>query len=321
MVDKRKIDSIRSYLLSSKRVFLNNIVVALPGNVSLIGAGGKPIQGNIPKLEVGKVVLERRFNSIGIIDGQHRVFSYHEGGKDDASVKQLRERQDLLVTGVVFPSDMTDADRVKVQAEIFLEINSKQTSASTDLIQDLSVLTSPYSEISIARQVLRQIGASGALRGKFARYGGDKGRLKTSSVVSYGVRPLVKFSGSDSLFAKWSNSKKADLVAGKAGSPVEEYVKHSSQAVAVVFSAMKETVSQPWIVSSKKAPGILSTTFVNGVLVLTRYLVANGKSLERESLVKSFKKLQGFDFSPYKSSQYGAMGRAMYKAIFGVSPP
>lgn len=325
MIDKKKIDSVRDHLLASKRVFLNNIIVALPEDTILRSLDKNVLDlKKFAKLTDGTIELPQKFNCIGIIDGQHRVFSYHEGGKQDEEMNILRQRQDLLVTGVVFPPGLTDAERLKTQAEIFLEINSKQTSANSELIQELLVVISPYSEISIARQVLNRLNTNGALAGKFARSAGDVGRLKTSSVVSYGLRQLLKFDGSDTLFKSWVNSEKLVLKNGGKGAPLEQYLAHSSATISTVFSAVKVNIQGKWDTTRNDEAGVLSTTFVNGILVLMRRMAEAGVVFEFDAMKDQFSKLSTFDFSPFKSSQYGEMGKQLFVLLYpqlAVSQP
>jgi len=94
MIQKRKIESIRNYLRTENRVFINNIIVTLPDNTKLSNQEGKPIRSmQLTKTEPVSIELPKEYNSIGLIDGQHRVFSYHEGGQhEDEIFRQLRRR-------------------------------------------------------------------------------------------------------------------------------------------------------------------------------------------------------------------------------------
>jgi hypothetical protein len=99
-------------------------------------------------------LLPYEYNSIGLIDGQHRVFSYYEGGRDEAKISVLRVQQNLLVTGVIYPSNISRAERSKFEATLFLEINATQTNAKSDLKQAIGVLLQPFSQDSIARRIV-----------------------------------------------------------------------------------------------------------------------------------------------------------------------
>jgi DNA modification methylase len=61
---------------------------------------------------------------VGIIDGQHRVFCYHEGSDVlEPKIAILRKRQHLLVTGIIYPSGIKEQARLEFEARLFLEIN------------------------------------------------------------------------------------------------------------------------------------------------------------------------------------------------------
>jgi hypothetical protein len=136
MIQKTKIESIRKYLRTENRVFINNIIVTLPNNTKLNDDHGEPIRFlDLTKTEPVKIELPKEYNSIGLIDGQHRVFSYYEGGEHEDEIAVLRKQQNLLVTGVVYPSNLSSAEKTQFEAKLFLEINSTQTKPRSDLRQ------------------------------------------------------------------------------------------------------------------------------------------------------------------------------------------
>jgi hypothetical protein len=130
---RSKIAKMRRYLIDQKRVFVNNIIVTLPSNTALNDPKGKGT--NIPEKDLNKaqaiiVSIPVGYSVIGIIDGQHRVFCYHEG--DDALEPKIalhRKRQHLLVTGIIYPPDIKEKARLEFEARLFLEINDTQRGA------------------------------------------------------------------------------------------------------------------------------------------------------------------------------------------------
>jgi hypothetical protein len=117
-------------------------------------------------------------NSIGIIDGQHRVFAYHQTDPDDLEIKKLRVQQNLLVTGIIYPSNTHELDREKFEARLFLEINSNQTNAKTELKQAIGLVIDPFSNESIAARVLKGLSADGPLSHFMGQNFYDVGQLK-----------------------------------------------------------------------------------------------------------------------------------------------
>ena len=77
---KGKIGKMREYLAAERRVFVNNIIATLPDDTRYLDASGAQVAPeDLSKTATITVELRRQLGSIGLIDGQHRVFAYHEG--------------------------------------------------------------------------------------------------------------------------------------------------------------------------------------------------------------------------------------------------
>ena len=101
MISKSKIEAIRTYLKKQKRVFINNIIVTLPPEVQPLNEKLQTVDpASLKHTAPVTIKLPDRPNSIGIVDGQHRVFAYHETANDDEQIARLRIQQNLLVTGI-----------------------------------------------------------------------------------------------------------------------------------------------------------------------------------------------------------------------------
>lgn len=158
----------RQYLAQDERVFINNVIVSLPPTTKVLDPETKRQLDfrNITKTTPITVEIPIHFNSIGVIDGQHRVFSYHEG--EDVYEKQIapkRKKQQLLVTGVVYPEVLSDEEQRGFEAQLFLEINDKQTRTRADLRQAIEAIVNPFSVIAISRSVITRLAANGPLCG------------------------------------------------------------------------------------------------------------------------------------------------------------
>lgn len=78
-------------MLDKKGVAINNIIVTLPASTKVLDLAHKQIETDkIKAVQTSKVELPTDFNSIGIIDGQHRVFSYYEGGVNEPQMAVLK---------------------------------------------------------------------------------------------------------------------------------------------------------------------------------------------------------------------------------------
>ncbi|MEQ1933717.1 MAG: hypothetical protein ABL962_07550 [Fimbriimonadaceae bacterium] len=318
MISPKKIAAIRSFLRRKQRVFLNNMIVTLPADTRIVDENDDPIDSSkISTTQPARVLLPQEFNSVGLIDGQHRIYSYHEGGKFDHDIAPLRNKLNLLVTGVLYPKGLSEADRTKFEAEIFLEINSTQTGASSEVKQVITTLLNPFDPDAIAKRVLTRLDRSGALERKFLSYFYDKERVKTTSVVSYGLRHLVNPQSAASLFHRWTHASKSVLLAGEDLELLQDYVDYCFMRTNEWFLALKKQIGDSrWTYDKKVADHALNATNVIGMINCFRAVVRNGDKLQLADFEKHLVGVEKFGFKSYKSSQYGAMGKAMYAKFY-----
>lgn len=315
MILKSKISSVRKYLKERRRVFINNIIVTLPNDTKLLDDNDDTIKPkDIQKTQPGTIQLPARFNSVGLVDGQHRVFSYHEGGLYDEDIATLRDQQNLLVTGIVFPPNMDEKAKLKFEATLFLEINSTQTNARSELIHEINLVINPYSADSIAKRVMNHLNDNhGPLRDEFERYFFEKGKLKTTSVVSFALRPLVNPTSKNSLFSIWKHDGKIAIIEESSSDILTEYVKFCSAEINKIFSAVKANIpSERWTADRKQADRFLTTSNVNGILSALRRLAASGNLYDFEVYREWLSGIKHFKFDDFKSSQYNRMGGMLY---------
>jgi DGQHR domain-containing protein len=327
---KGRMKEMRKYLTTEERVFVNNIIVTLPKETKLNEPGEEGKNIDTKALEkVRDVVISVPFKSdvIGIIDGQHRVFCYHEGDDQyEKKISKLRDRQNLLVTGVIYPSGYSEPDKRRFEAKLFLEINDKQRRARSELKHSIELILSPYSTIAIAKAVVSRMNANGALRLMLQTNYFDPPRLiRTSSIVSYGLRPLLKLEGSDSLFSAWTNPQKQKLVElqkAKADpahlDPILGlYIEYCHGSINdIVLAARKRLGSEKWALADKPKDRFLTPTLINGLIVCLRFIIENGKPLSESTYEKKFSELEKIDIGKYRSSSWKALGAAIYKKCF-----
>jgi len=323
MISTNKVTAVRKYLREQRRVFINNIIVTLPDDTKLLDDDGNTID---PKLlqetQPGRIQIPERFNTIGIIDGQHRVFSYHEGGLFDDDISVLREQQNLLVTGIVFPKNMTSNERLKFEAKLFLEINANQTNAKSDLKQEISLVINPFAPESIAKSVVNYLNDKhGPLTDQFERFFFEKELLKTTSVVSFAIRPLTNPTTKQSLFGLWQEPEKQLLLSDERFDLLEKYVAFCSAEISKIFSAVKENIPKDrWTADRKVSGYFLTTANVNGVIGCLRRIVAAGSLYAFSDYQHRLKNIGQFKFGSYRSSQYNRMGEKLFETYFGDGP-
>lgn len=265
-------------------------------------------------------------NIIGIIDGQHRTYAYHEGDDQyETLISEQRKIQNLLVTGILFPSSESIQKRLNFEANLFLEINSNQTNASSQLKQEIELMLSPFSSVAIAKKILAGLNKSGPLSNLIEQYWYEKGKIKTASIVSYALKPLIKIEdikARDSIYFIWSNKDKQKLKIrnNEEYQLLNEYIDFSIEKIRDLFIAVKDNLSHDqWqTYNSQTSQGILTVTFINGVLNLLRLLIENNKVTTIDIYRKQLKGIKDFKFKSFKSSQYRKMGESLYNTYFAV---
>lgn len=321
IIQKTKIKQMRKYLADEKRVFVNNIIVSLPKDSKIEPVGSEETSAG--KADLVTIELPMRFDTIGIIDGQHRLFCYHESsGNDDEKIERLRTRQHLLVTGILFPADMSEQSRSIHEAKLFLEINDKQARARASLKQDIEALVKPCSTISIAKSIVEKMASTGIYKDMLqTNYFDPPIKIKTSSIVNYGLKPLIKFSGNDSLFSSWNNENKNNL---KLQDPyttsqlLTDYIEYCNTTIRDFFVSAKTAMTElgAWDLSDEKKSPLLNPTAINGLINCLRLIIENKKDINRQFFDSGIEKINSIDFTIYRSSNWRKLGEDIYNVCF-----
>lgn len=336
MLDSKKISNMRKYLSEENRVFINNIITTISENdiklfadkdrrkEIIIGEDGNFLESiNHTNVTPAFIDIQNRCNIIGIIDGQHRTYAYYEGDDSyESQISQLRKIQNLLVTGIIFPRNENNENRLKFESKLFLEINANQKKVGQLIQQEIQMQTMPFSNIAIGKSILNILNEHGPLSNQIEMYTYERGKIKTASIVSFGLKPLIKVDKfkNDTLFKVWQHDQKDDLLNPDCQNYdlLNDYKKYCAQKISAVLSAFKthlgSTIWKPY--DAKTSTGVLTVTFINGVLNLTRLLIENSKLTDIDTYVKHLESVSDFDFKQYKSSQYRRMGEDLYKKFF-----
>lgn len=318
IINASKIGKMREYLYNEKRVFVNNIIgsisiddLSLYYNDTLLefDENGNVKNRTITDVIPVKIKIKDKCNIIRLIDGQHRTYSYYEGNdKYEQVISIQRKKQNLLLTIVVFPKSITETARVQFEAQLF---------------QEIACLLNPFSTTAIAKKVLHNLASRNRTlvdRVMLNPLDGDMALLKTASIVSYGLSPLIKVGEgkTDSIYAIWDNPDKILLKDEKDYRLLEQYIDFCVCKIDELLSAVKMNLhSVSWTVYSKKNPnGFLSVTSVNGLLNLLRILIENNQACGRDFYKEHLLDIEKHDTRKYKSSQYRSMGIDLYNSYF-----
>lgn len=324
LIEKEKISSIRRFLANSGQAFYNNIIVGLPNTVRFIDASNNYVSiDKIGDLENCKLSIPEEWNSICVIDGQHRIFAHYEGPENDKlepRISALRKKLHLLVTGLIFPEDMSPIEIAQIQSRIFLEINSNAKSVPADVLLHIEMISNPFSEVGLARRVIERLNKEKIFLNKFELSSIDDSKIKVASIIKFALRYLVTLAplgGKSSLFSYWDEDKKKYLL-NKDEQALNQYIEFCTENLRLYFSAIKKRFHIEWHDSNSK---LLSVISINGfIIAYTRQLSVNGLK-DFDFFDKAFQKLV-IDFSkggfPYTSSQYKKFSDQIITDAFGL---
>jgi hypothetical protein len=220
---------------------------------------------------------------------------------------------------------------LKFEAKLFLEINSNQTRTRPALTQDIEMIVRPFSGIAVARKIIGILSAKGAYKDMFhTSYFDASNKIKTSSIVSYGLRPLVKFEGDDTLFKVFSNPEKLKLAEfteypkrqRRAGAdPMDllaEYIEFCGLSISRYLTAAKIAYgADGWALDADPRSELLRPTVINGLIASLRLLIKNEVPLTEASFKSGFSKIRKIKFSDYRSSAWQELGKEIFKQCFG----
>ncbi len=324
LIEKGKIKNIRNFLASRGEAFYNNIIVALPDSVAFRDEAHQyktieefgELEGNC------QLILPKEMNSICVIDGQHRIFAHYESGipsKQEKVIAELRKQLHLLVTGLVFPKDMSQEERARIQSEIFLDINSNAKLVPQNVLLQIKRINNPIADESIAQFVIELLNKQGVFQNLLQISTLDNGKIKTASIVKFALRYLVTVTLAEdkySLFYYWNGDKDALLAMDR--NAIEDYVKFCAATLRNYFGAIKKNLRRQWDDSDSK---LLSVISINGfIIALTRQLSINGVN-DFDFYDRIF---NGWtvDFSKagfkYTSSQYRKFSTQILKEVFHI---
>lgn len=321
LIEKDKVKSIRAFLAQKGEAFYNNIIVALPDNVTFEDDAGTPILvENIGDFQHCKLVLPDEMNSICIIDGQHRIFAHYEAPateKYELQIAPLRRQLHLLVTGLIFPTEMKKPERKQIQSQIFLDINDNTKKVAPNVLTHIEMVKDPFSDIGLARRVIERLNKKRVFLNRFELSALDESKIKVASIIKFALRYLVTVTpaeGKTSLYAYWQGNKEAFQQNDEAS--LNDYIEFCANSIDLYFSAIRDAFKSSW---NDPASKMLSVISINGfIIAFNRQLNKYGVS-DYPFYSSCLRKLS-IDFSkngfPYTSSQYRKFsGRILAEAF------
>ncbi len=324
LVEKEKIKSIRAFLATKGEAFYNNIIVALPDGVRFENDDGDTISvDKIGDFQHCKLVLPDLMNSVCVIDGQHRIFAHYEAPiteKYEAKIAPLRQQLHLLVTGLIFPQDMVDAERKQIQSEIFLDINDNTKKVAANVLTHIEMIKDPFSDVGLARRVLERLNKERVFLNRFELSALDESKIKVASIIKFALRYLVTVSpaeGKASLYEQWQGDKDAFSLKNEAA--LNAYIDFCAKRIDLYFSTIRDTFKAEWNDPTSK---LLSVISINGfIIAFNRQLRKNGikdYAFYNQCLKQLSVSFSKADF-PYTSSQYRKFSNQILTEAFGFT--
>ena len=269
LIEKDKVKSIRAFLAQKGEAFYNNIIVALPDNVTFEDDAGTPILvENIGDFQHCKLVLPDEMNSICIIDGQHRIFAHYEAPateKYELQIAPLRRQLHLLVTGLIFPTEMKEPERKQIQSQIFLDINDNTKKVAPNVLTHIEMVKDSFSDIGLARRVIERLNKKRVFLNRFELSALDESKIKVASIIKFALRYLVTVTpaeGKTSLYAYWQGNKEAFQQKDEAS--LNDYIEFCANSIDLYFSAIRDAFKSSW---NDPASKMLSVISINGFII------------------------------------------------------
>lgn len=325
LINPKKIEKIRDFIASKGETFYNNIIVALPNDVKI-----QDNEGNVKNIsdfpdlpENCRLIIPKKRNSICIIDGQHRVFAHYISGYDsekERRITQLRSQLHLLVTGLIFENDTPNAERVKIQSEIFLDINDNASPVPASVLLKIKQIQDPIGNESLAQLIVEKLNSQGLFKNMFKLSELENEGIKTASIIRFALKYLITTNpseGKDSLINYWDGDKLL-LLRGE-DDAINAYTSFCANVMKMYFGGLKSGFEAEW---NNKESRILSVVSINGfIIAFTRQLKTNG--IKDITYYKNIFEKWDYDFSKqnflYTSSQYRKFSTDILKGAFGFT--
>ena len=264
--------------------------------------------------------ITQDFNTISIIDGQHRIYAYYENDvndTDEEEVAKLRNKLNLLVTGLLFPKEWNEWEKQKFQSEIFLQINRNSKNIEKDVIFHIESTMDPLSSSSIARMIIKKMNEKDPFKDKFELSLVKKSQIKVSSIIQFALSSLVSGNKNSQGFFKYWNPKHSEKPESLNTDLLEEYVAYCSTQLQQYFNAIKDIYKTDW---DNLKSYLLKITSING------FIIALNESLKLTDGPKDFNfyrdifSSKNFNFSkgkfPYSGSKYKQFAIEMILPLF-----
>ncbi|QHT68702.1 DGQHR domain-containing protein [Rhodocytophaga rosea] len=257
---------------NKRKTFPNTITIALSNECIEVGEIGNK------KLEIPK-----KYSSIDIIDGQHRLFGYTQSNVSD----EVRQSAEILASAIKFKTE--DQHIIsKSAAKVFCEINSTQAQVSKDLLYLIKYdVLGDRDYIALAGKVIIECERRNRALGGIFLISSLKSKNKLNlpfiaitNIIDYELIPLLMGDGLDGYDANdedfkrvFNNTKSFYLI-----NP-EEFCNNAVILLERYFSYIKSTFENDWVINAESNL-ITEEYFIAFIRFLRFNLFNKGRSID-----------------------------------------
>lgn len=247
---------------NKKKTFPNTITLSLSGDCEEAG---------------GKLRIPKKYSSIDIIDGQHRLFSYTNSDVSD----DVRAHAEILATAIKFRATTTNADLVtKSAARVFCEINSTQAKVSKDLLYLIKyeVLGDRDYPAAAGKILLDCDKRSGALNGLFAvntLRRNNKLNKTPVNIIQLIESEIVPFLKGEGLYQVKVNPGNFDMLFDnlKYEDNPSEFLNKAVGIIEQYYNLVKSTFPKDWVINADTV--LVSENYIIALMRFFRFQLYN----------------------------------------------
>ncbi len=304
LLEEEKLSKMRDYLLSKPdAVYPSNIICTVHHNYAEISHLSKlalPVNHEVDQIAINRQCAKNLFlvrfsniyNLFEIIDGQHRLYSYAQtkyfdfrNSKNnkfrtkDKQLEKLAKRHELIVTVIIFKPY-----RSEKAADLFYEINTKQTKISPEDIIDILERYHKDDPVAQANKLLRSLNSLNydGLKGKIKFKFWETDKIKRTSLINYsGLKALYDNKKSKKSFDSFRSLHKS------VSSNVKNYDDFCfiviNNFLRAIFNAILKKYPAEFIIMkndiSLKNYYTFSAVFIGALIRLSRHFIAKNSSV------------------------------------------
>lgn len=318
LIMPNRIKSVREFVAKGKTTFLNNIIVTLPRGIKFY----RNENNNSKEIKIDEIVtytnnvemhIPADYNSMAIIDGQHRIYAYYEDCNRDDDIEKvmndLRKELNLLVTGIIYPENSIyddEIERRKFESNLFVSINKNAKPVDADTLIQVQSIMNPTSGEAISRKVIQELNKDEPFKDMFQLSKVEDAPIKTASIIQYALSSLlVAKNNPNSMYSYWlKKNNKDDSFQLKRSNDIEDYIKYCTYNLKIYFKAIKSRFFNCWNKESK----LLKVISINAFIIAYRetLVICNGPR-EMSFYERVLKNLK-IDFNDSKDSPFQYAG-------------